>query len=85
MSEAFPRLLYSTLHHSHKGFNSKRGANQGAIIRPRCIDHSLKVCVLNLRYARIRPAKNAKGASFPMYMYGVFYLTTFSSTHDSKF
>ena len=44
-------------------------------VRPHWVDHSLEICVLN--------AKNVKGIPFPMY--GIFYLTTFLSIHDSKF
>ena len=55
------------------------------IIRPRLVDHLLKICVLNLWYVRTGDAKNAqnvKGMLFPMY--GVFYLhvTTFSSIYE---
>ena len=56
------------------------------ILRPCWVDHSLKIPVLNLRYARAgraKIAKKAKGMPFPMY--GIFCLPTFSWVHDSEF
>ena len=56
------------------------------IARPCWVDHSLKICVLNLRYARAGRAKNAKKAKgMPYLMCGIFCLTTFPSIHDIKF
>ena len=60
--------------------------NKRTIVWPHWVDHILKICILNLRYAKTRCAKNAKNVKgMPFSMYGDFYLITFSSVHDSKF